>query len=277
MAYKKGNMNKDIKLIALDLDGTLLGSDEEIVNKNKEVIKKLHDKGIKIVIATGRPFNGFWWIREELGLEDYEDYSISNTGAFVRRNADAKIIIDNSMDKKDYEKISSLIEDEDIQLGLFTKDVLYNNADEVNEGFKKDQEILRMPRQKFKDFEDIEEKIARVNFMGTEEVLDKFYDKVKEDLEKDYMLIRNETYSLEVHQKSSGKANSLKRLCEYLDIDLDKVIYFGDGSNDKESLELAGFGIAMGNANDESKKAADKETLSNDDGGVGKFLEQFLD
>ena len=53
-------MNKDIKLIALDLDGTLLGSDEKLVSKNKKIIKKLHEKGIKIVIATGRPFNGFW-------------------------------------------------------------------------------------------------------------------------------------------------------------------------------------------------------------------------
>jgi cof-like hydrolase len=108
--HKKGNMNKDIKLITLDLDGTLLGSDDGLVKKNKEVIRKLHEKGIRVVIATGRPFNGFWWIREELGLEDYEGYSISNTGAFVRRNADAKIIIDNSMDKKDYEKISTLAE-----------------------------------------------------------------------------------------------------------------------------------------------------------------------
>ena len=270
-------MDKDIKLIALDLDGTLLGSDEKLVDKNKEVVRKLHDKGIKIVIATGRPFNGFWWIREALGLEDYEDYSISNTGAFVRRNADGKIIIDNSMDKADYKKLTSHIEGEDLQLALFTKDVLYNNADTVNDGFKEDQNVMHMPRQKFKDFDDIEEKVARMNFMGEEKVIDQFYDKVKDELEKDYMVIRNETYSLEVHKKSSGKANSLKRLCQYLDIDLDKVLYFGDGANDKQSLELAGLGIAMGNAEKKSKKAADRETLTNDDGGVGKFLEKFLD
>ena len=57
----------------------------------------------------------------------------------------------------------------------------------------------------------------------------------------------------------------------------DRVIYFGDGSNDRQSLDLAGLGIAMGNANDESKKAADKQTLSNDDAGVADFLEKFLD
>ena len=181
------------------------------------------------------------------------------------------------MDKADYKKLTSHIEGEDLQLALFTKDVLYNNADTVNDGFKEDQNVMHMPRQKFKDFDDIEEKVARMNFMGEEKVIDQFYDKVKDELEKDYMVIRNETYSLEVHKKSSGKANSLKRLCQYLDIDLDKVLYFGDGANDKQSLELAGLGIAMGNAEKKSKKAADRETLTNDDGGVGKFLEKFLD
>lgn len=270
-------MKKDIKLVAIDLDSTLLDSDDKLPKENKEVLKKLKDKGIKVVLATGRPFNGYWWIRQELGLEGFDDYTICNTGAFIRRNADGKILVDNSLDKFDYEKISDLLGDYDLQIALFAGATMYNNAEEVNKEFFGDQELLRMPRLKFKDFNDIEEKVARLNFMGEESELDAFYEENKEKLEKDYMTMRNETYSLEILNKSSGKANSLKKLCEYLEIDLDKVIYFGDGANDTKAMELAGISVAVANADDEAKETADHETNKNDQAGVGKFLKDLLE
>ncbi len=87
-------MKNNIKIIVTDLDGTLVDSSSKVILENKIVLKALHDKGIKIGIATGRPFNAFWWIRQELGLESFDDYSICNTGAFVRCNADGKKIVD---------------------------------------------------------------------------------------------------------------------------------------------------------------------------------------
>lgn len=269
-------MNKDIKLVAIDLDGTLLGSDEKIVEKNIYAIKKIREKGIEVVIATGRCFNGFWWIRQELGLEGFDDYSICNTGAFVRCNANSKAIIENPLEKEDYEKITSYLGDYDLQIGIFTKDTLYNNEEVVNDGFRKDQDIMKLPRLKFKDFDDIDQKVARINFMGNQDELDKFYEENKEALEKDYMTMRNETYSLEVLKKSSGKANSLKKLCEYLNINLANVAYFGDGANDVEAIKLAGLGIAMGNAEEETKKAADYVTSTNDEAGLAEFLEKIF-
>lgn len=270
-------MNKYIKLVAIDLDGTLLGSDEKIVEKNIDAIKNIRKKGIEVVIATGRCFNGFWWVRQELGLEGFDDYSICNTGAFVRCNATGKAIIENPLEKEDYKKITSYLGDYDLQVGIFTKDVLYNNEEVVNDGFRKDQDIMKLPRLKFKDFDDIEEKVARINFMGNQDELDKFYEENKEALEKDYMTMRNETYSLEILKKSSGKANSLKKLCEYLNIDLANVAYFGDGANDVEAIKLAGLGIAMGNAEEETKKAADYVTSTNDEAGLAEFLEKIFD
>ena len=164
-----------------------------------------------------------------------------------------------------------------MQVGIFTKDVLYNNEEVVNDGFRKDQDIMKLPRLKFKDFDDIEEKVARINFMGNQDELDKFYEENKEVLEKDYMTMRNETYSLEVLKKSSGKANSLEKLCEYLNIDLANVAYFGDGANDVEAIKLAGLGIAMGNAKEETKEAADYVTSTNDEAGLAEFLEKIFD
>lgn len=270
-------MKKDIKLIAIDLDGTLLGEDREIVEENKEIVKKLHKEGYKIVLATGRAFNGYWWIRQDLGLEGFDDYTICNTGAFVRRNADGKLLFDNSLSKDDYEKIISLRGDYDLQVGIYTKDILYNNSDVVNEGFLKDQRVMKMPRQKFEDFDDIDQKVARINFMGEEEVLDKFYEENKEKLEADYMTMRNETYSLEVLSKDSGKEKSLEKLCDFLEISLDQVMYLGDGANDKEAIRAVGVGVAMDNAGDDVKEAADFLTKDNESAGVAHFLKEYLD
>ena len=270
-------MKKDIKLAAIDLDSTLLDSDGNLPEENKEVLKRIKEKGIQVVLATGRPFNGYWWVRQQLGLEGFDDYTICNTGAFVRRNADGKILVDNSIDKFDYEKISALLADYKLQIALFAGATMYNNADIVNKEFWGDQQLLRMPRLKFKDFNDIGEKVARINFMGEESELDRFYEENKKVLHKDYMTMRNETYSLEVLNKRSGKANSLKKLCEYLDIDLDKVIYFGDGANDTKAMELAGISVAMENADEKTKETADHKAYENDKAGVGKFLEDLLE
>ena len=270
-------MKKDIKLIVTDLDGTLVDSSSKVILENKIALKALHDRGIKIGIATGRPFNAFWWIRQELGLESFDDYSICNTGAFVRCNADGKKIIDNSLTVKDFYKISSYLSDYDLQFALFSKDVLYNNAEVLNDGFLKDQRILLMPRQKYMTFEEIPSDIGRAAFMGDKDVLDVFYHDKKSEIEKDYMTMRNEDYALEVLKKSSGKQKALKALCDYLGISTDEVMYFGDGANDKAAIELSGIGVAMANASDETKSAADFVAKSNDEAGLCEFLKDYFD
>ena len=270
-------MKKDIKLIVTDLDGTLVDSSSKVILENKIVLKTLHDRGIKIGIATGRPFNAFWRIRQELGLESFDDYSICNTGAFVRCNADGKKIVDNSLTVEDFYKISSYLGDYDLQFALFSKDVLYNNAEVLNDGFLKDQSILLMPRQKYKSFEEIPCDIGRAAFMGDEDVLDSFYQDKKLEIEKDYMTMRNEAYALEVLKQSSGKEKALKALCDYLGIGTDEVMYFGDGVNDKAAIELAGIGVAMGNASDETKSVADYVGKTNDEAGLAKFLKEYFD
>ena len=74
-------MKKDIKLIAFDIDGTIITKDGKVLEETKKIITDLKARGIKIVLCTGRNFNGFYWIREGLGLMDFDDYSITCTGA----------------------------------------------------------------------------------------------------------------------------------------------------------------------------------------------------
>ena len=204
-------------------------------------------------------------------LESFDDYSICNTGAFVRFNSDGKKIVDNSLSVEDFYKISSYLADYNLQFALFSKDVLYKNAEVLNDGFLKDQNILLMPRQKYKTFEEIPCDIGRAAFMGDKDVLDSFYQDKKSEIEKDYMTMRNEDYALEVLKKTSGKEKVLKELCDYLGISMDEVMYFGDGANDKAAIEFSGIGVAMGNASDEKKRVADFVAKTNDEAGLVSF------
>ena len=269
-------MAKDIKLIVLDLDGTLLDDEKKVTEETLRIIKEIKDKDVYIALATGRPFNSSYFVRESLDLMGRRDYTISNTGAFIRRNFDGKIISDHSLSKKEIKKILKYEEKTDLQIAVYTRDALYNNSEELNEAFKKDQEILKLPRLKFRKVDDIYSEVGRVNFMGDEAEVDKFLEKYKKDLEKHFFIMRNEAYSLEVLNKKAGKLNAVKSLAEMLDIKLDEVMYFGDGKNDLEIMKNAGIAVAMENAEEELKDNADEITDNNNEEGVAKYLKEYF-
>lgn len=269
-------MKKDIKTIVFDLDGTLLNNKKEILDETVDVINKLKEKGIKIILNSGRTFNGMWRMREKLGLMAFDDYSICGTGAFVRRNADGKAIISNPLGKADYEKIKKMTQGEDLQITIHTMNILYLDAEVPNEAFLYDQWQVAMPWLKFEKFEDIEDSISRIALAGEKELLDKFTEENKEELLKDYKLMRNELRLLEILNKNAGKSESLKELCQILDINKDELMYFGDGMNDVKSLKFAGCGVAMASGRKEAKEAADIVIGSNEEPSIADFLKEYF-
>lgn len=269
-------MKKDIKLIVFDIDGTLVNDKKEMLDENVTAIKKLKEKGIKIVLNSGRTFNGMWRMRQKLDLMAYDDYSICGTGAFVRRNADGKALISNPLGKKDYEKIKSLVGDEDLQITIHTMNILYLNAEVPNDAFLYDQWQVSMPWFKFEKFEDIEDSICRIALAGEKDLLDKFTEENKKELVKDYKIMRNEKRLLEILNKNSGKSESLKKLAQMLGIDRENIMYFGDGMNDVKSLDFAGCGVAMDSGMKEAQDAADFVIGSNEEPSISEFLREYF-
>ncbi len=269
-------MKKDIKLIVFDIDGTLVTDDKEILEENIDIIKKLRSKGLRIILNSGRTFGSMWPYREKLGLMGFDDYSICGTGAFIRRNADGKIIKSHPLTEDDYNHILKIIKDSDVQVSIHTSNALYLNEERPNESFLKDQKQVRLQWLKFEKFSDIPEDISRISIAAKSEVLDEFYDKYKEDLHKDFKTMRNEDIVLEILNKDSGKSEALKDLLNIVDIDKENVMYFGDGANDVKSLELAGVGVAMKDARDECKKVCDYVIGSNNEPSIANFLKQYL-
>lgn len=270
-------MKKDIKLIVFDVDGTLVNDNKEILDETVDVVEVLKNRGIKIVLNSGRTFNGMWRMRQKLGLMSYDDYSICGTGAFIRRNADGKALLENPLYENDYKKITKLLADEDVQITIHTMNILYLNEEVPNEAFILDQKQVQMPWMKFENFDDIEKSVSRIGIAGDEGLLDQIADKYMDELTKDYMVMRNESYLIEILNKNSGKEKSLVKLCEILGVSMDEVMYFGDGFNDAKSLDLAGVGIAMGNGHPAAKSAADYVIGSNEEPALAEFLRKYFD
>ncbi len=270
-------MKKDIKLIAFDIDGTIITEDLRVLEETKEIIKDLKKRGIQIVLCTGRAFNGFYWIREELGLMDFDDYSITCTGAFVRQNATGKALIKKTLSPDQAQQIAAKLDDDKIDVTIHTRDILYNKARKPNKYFLIDKYKMRMPWLRYETMEDIHDDLARVCFESDIKTLDEFEKRHKDDFKEDYKYMRNDKNIIEVLNKDAGKSEALIELLDKLDIKLDEAMYFGDGENDVKSLRAVGVGVAMGNAEEITKEASDYVIGDNNEPSIAKFLKEYFD
>lgn len=267
---------KDIKLIAFDLDGTLLNDERELSENNIKAIKKLLNNDIKIVIATGRPFAGFSRFLRQLDILHEDNYSITNTGSIIRENIDDGNIKLNAMDLNDYLFIKKVTENYDnLQVAFYTDNYLYIDEVNPNVAFIHDKNILRMESRNTSIYGN--EPICRINVMGEKDLLDKFQKENQKYLEERYTTMRNETFSFEILNKDSSKGKGLEFLSKYLNIKRDEIMAFGDNVNDVDMIEYAGVSVAMKNGKDVLKAKADYIAKSNSDDGVAKFLTDYFD
>ncbi|WP_297205603.1 Cof-type HAD-IIB family hydrolase [uncultured Brachyspira sp.] len=261
-----------IKLIATDLDGTLLNNNSEISNYNKKVLKKLMNNGIEIIFSTGRPFEG---MKRYKDIIENDNHSIVFNGAIIAdSNGDfiynkpinkdtAMYIIDiyNKYKHKDiylhvYSGNQYIVSEEDI---YFKRYIEKENITDTVIGL-----------DNAKDFY-----FSKMLFIGERYILETIQDEVKNNIKADISF--SHTNFLEILAYGINKGSALKWLCDIKGIKREEIVAFGDNYNDIEMLKYAGTGVAVENAEGDVKKNADYICLRNDENGVGKFLEKFLD
>jgi len=259
-----------IKAIMLDLDGTLLTSDHKISDTNKEVLKKLEDKGVKIFLATGRSYDSMKRYHKELNL---------TTPAICYNGA--KIIYSNEV-QKEYpvkkDSLKTIIEiarEYKTHLNIYQHEIWYcenvtNEETEIYKGISGLEPIK-------KDFDLLDEMFStKVLYIGENEKLLKIEKIIKDKLGDSVHTTFSKPFFLEILAGDVNKGTAMKNIMLEEDIPLSQVIAFGDGLNDKEMLVTAGIGVAMDGAFDELKKVADYVTESCDNSGVGEFLKRYL-
>lgn len=268
-----------IKLIAIDMDGTLLNEKKHIDKAEKEAIHEAIEAGIKIVLCTGRPLYGILPFYEELGLSelDSEGYVILNNGCSIHKTKDWKLIDQVNFTSDDIEYLYKLSESYDINFTL-VNDTYYFNI-----GRKPTDELIKDAGFVFSDITDIsleeaksgKHKIMKIMFLGDPEIMANFQEKNEDIIKSKYSGVLSQSYVYEVFPKDNNKGTGLKKLAEKLGIKQEEVMAIGDGNNDIEMFEYANYSVAMKNATELAKKAAKYETDSNENDGVAKAIRKY--
>ena len=268
------------KVIALDLDGTLLTDDKKVTPENKKAIQLAKEQGVKIVLCTGRPLYGILPFYEELELHelDLEGYVILNNGCSIHRTHDWKLIDSAKMTADDIDYLYKFSEEKD--------DINFTLVDEkhyFNIGKKPTDELIMDANFVFSDITDItleEAKSGKYNivkamYLGNPKKMAEFHSNYENILKENYSEVLSQPYVYEVLPKGNNKGTGLKALVERLGIKQEEVMAIGDGNNDVEMLEYANYGVAMGNASELARNAAKYTTDTNENDGVAKAIRKY--
>lgn len=264
------------KLIALDLDGTLKNSNNEVSERTKKALLKAQKQGAKIVLASGRPTHGLRKECELLDLEKYEGFLLSYNGAKVSEVKSEHTIFEQTLSveqaKQAYER------SKEFNLSCLTYDGPFVVSENIDDQYiKYEYSINGMYGKHIDSFEDyVQEPVNKVLLTGDPEYVGKILEDFKEPFGDSLSIYRSAPFFVEIMAQGIDKAASLDRLVKHMGIKREEVIAFGDGYNDLSMIEYAGMGVSMANGVDEVKEIADFVTLSNDEDGIAYALEKFL-
>ncbi|WP_141604231.1 sugar-phosphatase [Terrilactibacillus laevilacticus] len=266
-----------IKLIAIDLDGTLLNNEKKITDRTKDALKKAKNQGVKIVLCTGRPLLGMVQYLDELNLREDEDYGITYNGGLVQRTKTGEVISEITMSKKDIESLYELSQTLEVPMNFIDLERVYSPAP-PNGKPSLYGEIMKALPFVTSDIRSLPEdiKINKALFCIDQPILDAAINKIPCSFFENYTMMKSRPVLLEIMNKNVDKGKGLQALGQHLGIKQEEMMTFGDEENDLAMIEYAGLGVAMGNAIDKVKDAAQFITLTNEENGVAYAVEKFV-
>lgn len=274
-----------IKLIGLDLDGTLFNDKKELSERNRQAIEKAAEQGVVILPATGRPISGLPEPVRTLPAE----YALTANGAAIYRLSDRKRIYEACFSWEQALEVVTMLQEYDVMEDCFIDGCGYSEAkkllnsdayemsDVVRAYIKATRKHVESLPEYIKEHQCKVEKIT-VNFKGKDGILlweKEIIERFKKDL-PEYSVVKGIPTNLEITTGSANKGNAILHLGELLGIKREEIMACGDSQNDLEMIKAAGLGVAMGNAVEEVKAAADYITLSNEEDGVAAAIEKFV-
>ena len=231
-----------IKLIAIDMDGTLLLPDHTISPAVKNAIAAARARGVNVVLTTGRPYAGVHNYLKELHMEQPGDYCITYNGALVQKAADGSTVAQTALSYDDYRFLEKL-------------------SREVGSHFH-----AMDPNTQF----------LKVMMIDEPAILDQAIARIPQEVKEKYTVLKSAPYFLEILDKRVNKGTGVKSLADVLGIKPEEIMAIGDQENDIAMIEYAGVGVAMDNAIPSVKEVANFVTKSNLEDGVAFAIEKYV-
>lgn len=267
------------KLIAVDMDGTLLNSNGKISDENLSAVHEAIAKGVKVVFTTGRGIKAIDSFIKEVKLSDKNEYVITNNGVSMYKTNTLECVRSHELNSEEIKEICELGKNLDADI------LIYDYATEGSI-FLRDSKFIQfeirhigMPVNIIPDYyENIteENKAFKILFVGDKEGIDSYIENIPDEIKSKYSVVRSLPNILEIFNKSCNKGTAVSELANMFNISREEVICIGDQQNDLEMIKYAGLGVAMGNAIDQVKEIADYITDTNDNNGVAKVIRKFV-
>ena len=285
-------MKNDIRIIALDLDGTLLDSQKRLSEVNRAALERAAAKGVHVVPTTGRFFGMMPPAVRDL---PFVRYAITINGAQVYDRATDTAIVRDEIPLETALGIMETLDRYDVIYDCYRQNWGWMTAalQEKAADYATNEHYLKMVREFRKPVPELkahlrataaEGDVQKVMLFARSEVegqrsesLDTLA-KIRAEMAARYpdIKVTSSTWNnIELNIKTAHKGNALKRFAEHLGLTLENCMAFGDGMNDFTMVEAAGVGVAMENAEPEVKRVAKIVTKSNDENGVAAVLEQL--
>ena len=264
------------KLIAMDLDGTLNNDQKIITEKTKAALMAAQKAGIRLALASARPSPGLFKERDILQLQDYGGILMSYNGGRIVEAASGKVLFQTAMKKEEAQAVLRFLAQ--LPVTPILDDGVQFYVTDKN-GYKVDYECQnnRMECREVANLaDDLNFDPIKILLSVMPEEIKTVQKQIADFLPKDLVVVQTAPFYLEVIPASINKGQGIRDICQVLKISPEEVIAFGDAENDIPMLRAAGMGVAMGNAADPVKAAADMVTLSNNDDGIAAALEKLL-
>ncbi|MFD2613221.1 Cof-type HAD-IIB family hydrolase [Paenibacillus gansuensis] len=258
------------RLIALDVDGTLLTDDHQLTENTKNTIRKVYEEGCGIVLCTGRSPVSTLPVMEKLGLSGT---LITHNGAATVASADRSVIHEFSYNVAEIEPLIRYCRDHQIQFDVNTAFEMY--VEQMTPEAQDMYAQFYITPKVVADVLALETPIVKFTCFAARDIIDRI-EKEWALLSTELRIIRSGDAFIDVMHSHANKGSALKALAGTRNISSEEVIAIGNYYNDIEMIQFAGMGIAMDNSPDAVKAAADAVTSSNNEDGVHKAIEKYM-
>ncbi|WP_392562729.1 sugar-phosphatase [Orbus sturtevantii] len=266
-----------VKLIAIDLDGTLLNSHHQVSDRIKTTIAEAKSRGIQVVLASGRPYAGIKQYLAELELNRREYFCISNNGSVVHQADTGEHLTEFLLDFKSYQELELLSRQIDISMHALANNAIFTANKKigpytVHESYLTQTPLIYCPVDEMNP----NLSFTKIMLSGLPEQLSRAESKIPADFYQKYTLVKSTPFFLECLNLGANKGIAMQVIADKLNINYDEMMCIGDQNNDLPMFDYAKHKIAMGNAADAIKDKATFVTKSNDEDGVAVAIEKFI-